>query len=76
GSLLFMEHGLAPEPGIQKWQNRLTPAWKKIGGGCHLNRNIEELISSSGFSFEQLSKKYIKGPKVATFQYCGKAIKT
>ncbi|MDA7796373.1 class I SAM-dependent methyltransferase [Gammaproteobacteria bacterium] len=76
GSLLFMEHGLAPEPGIQKWQNRLTPAWKKIGGGCHLNRNIEGLISSSGFSFEQLSKKYIKGPKVATFQYCGKAIKT
>jgi len=76
GSLLFMEHGLAPEVHIQKWQRRLTPAWKRIGGGCNLDRNIEELIQLSGFKFEQLTKKYIKGPKVATFQYCGKAIKT
>ena len=75
GSLLFMEHGLAPEANIQKWQRRLTPAWKRIGGGCNLDRNIEELIQLSGFKFEQLTKKYIKGPKVATFQYCGKAMK-
>ncbi len=75
GSLLFMEHGLAPEANIQKWQRRLTPAWKRIGGGCNLDRNIEELIKLSGFKFEQLTKKYIKGPRVATFQYCGKAMK-
>jgi len=76
GSLFFMEHGLAPEQNIQKWQHRLTPGWKKIGGGCNLNRDIENLISSSGFQFKSLSKKYIKGPKIAAFQYYGEAIKS
>jgi ubiquinone/menaquinone biosynthesis C-methylase UbiE len=75
GSLLFMEHGLAPEVKIQKWQHRLTPGWKKICGGCHLNRNIEELIQNSGFQFKELKKKYIKGPKIAAFQYYGEALK-
>jgi hypothetical protein len=70
-----MEHGLAPEVNIQKWQHRLTPLWKKIGGGCHLNRNIEELIQASGFQFKNLKKKYIKGPKIAAFQYYGEATK-
>ena len=75
GSLLFMEHGLAPEVKIQKWQHRLTPGWKKICGGCHLNRNIEELIQNAGFQFKDLKKKYIKGPKIAAFQYYGEALK-
>ena len=76
GSLFFMEHGLAPEQSIQKWQHRLTPGWKKIGGGCNLNRDIENLISTSGFQFKSLSKKYIKGPKIAAFQYYGEAVKS
>ena len=76
GSLLFMEHGLAPEQNIQKWQHRLTPGWKKIGGGCNLNRDIENLISTSGFQFKSLKKKYIKGPKIAAFQYYGEAVKS
>ena len=76
GSLFFMEHGLAPEKNIQKWQHRLTPGWKKIGGGCNLNRDIENLISTSGFQFKSLSKKYIKGPKIAAFQYYGEAVKS
>ena len=75
GSLLFMEHGLAPEPNIQKWQNRVAPFWKKIGGGCNLNRNIEELILLGGFTFKDLNKKYIKGPKIASFLYYGEAPK-
>ena len=76
GSLFFMEHGLAPEQNIQKWQHRLTPSWKKIGGGCNLNRDIEDLISTSGFQFKSLKKKYIKGPKIAAFQYYGEAVKS
>ena len=75
GSLFFMEHGLAPEENIQKWQHRLAPTWKKIAGGCNLNRNIEELIQESGFKFKTLKKKYIKGPTIAAFQYYGEAIK-
>jgi len=75
GSLFFMEHGLAPEPNIQKWQHRITPVWKKIAGGCNLNRNIEELILSGGFEFRELNKKYIKGPKIASYLYYGEAPK-
>ena len=76
GSLFFMEHGLAPEKSIQKWQHRISPGWKKIAGGCNLDRNIEELILSGGFQFKDLKKKYIKGPKIAAFQFYGEAIKS
>ena len=75
GSLFFIEHGLAPEPNVQKWQHRITPMWKKIAGGCNLNRNIEELIHAQGFIFEDLKKKYIKGPKIASYLYYGEAPK-
>ena len=75
GSLFFMEHGLAPEPKIQKWQHRMNPLWNVIAGGCNLNRNIEELILSGGFQFKDLKKKYIKGPKIASFLYYGEAPK-
>ena len=75
GSLFFIEHGLAPEPNIQKWQHRITPVWRKIAGGCNLNRNIEELIIAGGFEFKDLKKKYIKGPKIASYLYYGEALK-
>jgi ubiquinone/menaquinone biosynthesis C-methylase UbiE len=73
GQLLFVEHGLAPEHNIQKWQNRLTPLWKKIGGGCHLNRPIRTLIESAGFDITSLDTGYAKGPKPMTFLYEGRA---
>jgi ubiquinone/menaquinone biosynthesis C-methylase UbiE len=47
GQLLFVEHGLSPDDGVRKWQNRLTPVWKKIGGGCHLNRPIPEFLEAA-----------------------------
>lgn len=73
GQLLFVEHGLAPESNIQTWQNRLTPLWKRIGGGCHLNRPIRKLIESAGFGITQLQSGYMKGPKPITFMYEGRA---
>ncbi|MEK9650172.1 MAG: class I SAM-dependent methyltransferase [Gammaproteobacteria bacterium] len=76
GKLLFMEHGLSPEKNIQKWQNRLTPHWKKLAGGCHMNRDIEEILQNAGFKFEKIKKKYIKGPKILAFNYYGIASKT
>jgi len=72
--LLFVEHGLAPEPSVQRWQNRLTPLWKKIGGGCHLNRPISSLIESSGFHITRLDTGYMKGPRPMTFMYEGRAV--
>jgi ubiquinone/menaquinone biosynthesis C-methylase UbiE len=73
GKLLFAEHGLAPDESVQRWQNFLTPAWKRIGGGCHLNRPIQRMIESSGFQIDRLDTGYIPGPKPMTFMYEGSA---
>lgn len=73
GQLLFVEHGRAPEAGVRKWQDRLTPIWKCIGGGCHLNRPIRELVEGAGFSMESIATGYIRGPKPMTFLYEGRA---
>lgn len=74
GALLFVEHGLAPEPTVRKWQDRLTPTWRKIGGGCHLNRRVDQLISSAGFSIDRLTTGYMKrAPKPFSYMYEGQA---
>jgi len=71
GQLLFIEHGLAPEANVRKWQHRLTPVWKRIGGGCHLNRPIRTLIESAGFGIARIETGYAPGPKPMTFIYEG-----
>jgi ubiquinone/menaquinone biosynthesis C-methylase UbiE len=73
GRLLFVEHGRAPDPKVVWWQDRLTPIWKLIGGGCHLNRPISSLIEGAGFRFERLETNYMPGPKPMTFMYEGSA---
>ena len=73
GQLLFVEHGAAPQENVRNWQNRLTPIWKRIGGGCHLNRPIRTLIEDGGFKMIQLDTGYAKGPKPMTFFYEGRA---
>jgi ubiquinone/menaquinone biosynthesis C-methylase UbiE len=72
GRLLFVEHGRAPDP-IIWWQDRLIPAWKRLGGGCHLNRAIGTLIEGAGFQFDRLETGYMRGPKPMTFMYEGSA---
>jgi ubiquinone/menaquinone biosynthesis C-methylase UbiE len=49
GELLFVEHGLARDLSVARWQDWLTSVWKRIGGGCHLNRKIDDLIKAGGF---------------------------
>jgi len=73
GRLLFVEHGRAPEPRVQWWQDHLTPAWRHLAGGCHLNRAISELIPQAGFRIEQLETGYMPGPKPLAFMYEGSA---
>lgn len=73
GQLLFVEHGLGPEESVCKWQNRLNPIWKRIAGGCHLNRPISALIERAGFKIVRLDAGYAKGPKPMTFFYEGSA---
>ena len=71
GRLWFCEHGRAPDAAVLRWQNRLTPLWKPLAGGCHLNRDIAALISAGGFSIGQLQHRYLKGPKAMTYLYQG-----
>ncbi len=71
GRLLFCEHGLSPDPTIERWQHRITPLWKPIAGGCHLNRNIPALIEAGGFTVEELSAAYLPGPRLMTYLYSG-----
>jgi ubiquinone/menaquinone biosynthesis C-methylase UbiE len=73
GRLLFIEHGLAPQLSVQKWQNRLTPVWTKISGGCHLNRPIAQIIETAGFAIEKLETDYLPGPKFLAFLSEGSA---
>jgi len=61
GRLLFVEHGRAPDPKVIWWQDRLTPVWKRLGGGCHLNRAIGTLIEGAGFQFDRLHTGYMRG---------------
>lgn len=74
GKMIFAEHGLSPDASVARWQSRINPVWKVIGGGCHLNRKIDRMISQAGFSFDAMSQGYIPGPKFATYNYRGVAI--
>jgi len=73
GRLLFVEHGLAPDPNVRWWQDRLTPVWKRLAGGCHLNRAIGALIENAGYQIERLETGYMRGPKPMTFMHEGSA---
>ncbi len=76
GELLFLEHGESPHDSTRKWQHRITPGWKKLAGGCHLNRHIADLIRHAGFEILELENLYIpKAPRIAGYIYKGRAIK-
>jgi ubiquinone/menaquinone biosynthesis C-methylase UbiE len=74
GQLLFCEHGAAPDAGVRRWQDRLNPIWKRLGGGCHLNREIPELIRRGGFEITRMEMMYIPGWRPASFNYWGGAV--
>jgi len=73
GALLFVEHGRSQDESVRRWQDRLTPAWKHLAGGCHLNRPIRQLLEESGFAIERLETGYMRGPRPMTFMYEGTA---
>ena len=74
GKMIFCEHGLAPDAGVAKWQARIDPYWGKIAGGCHLNRDIPQLIQSAGFNIQSMEQMYLPStPKFAGYNYWGVA---
>lgn len=74
GRLLFAEHGLAPDAGVRRWQERLNPVWSRLAGGCNLNRKIDALLAGSGFRVEELRADYLPGPRPLTYTYEGRAL--
>jgi len=71
GRLLFVEHGLSPQPEVERWQHRLTPVWRHIAGGCHLDRKMDDLIRAAGFDVTELRTEYADGPRPMTYMYLG-----
>lgn len=73
GSLHFAEHGLAPDPGVARWQHLIQPAWGPVAGGCHLDRPIADLIAGAGLHLERVDRFYGAGPKPFGYFYLGSA---
>ncbi|WP_299845767.1 class I SAM-dependent methyltransferase [uncultured Jannaschia sp.] len=73
GVFRFVEHGLAPEPRVRRWQRWLTPAWHRCAGNCHLDRPTADLVVEHGFRLERLDTGYAKGPRPMVFMYEGLA---
>lgn len=61
GAFHFLEHGLAPDTDVQRWQRRLEPVQRRLVGGCHLTRPIVGLIKGAGFTITELEVFYEKG---------------
>jgi len=65
GTLRFVEHGLAPDPAVRRWQHRLEPVQQRVAGGCHLTRRIVPMLTDAGFSLADVDVFYEPGaPKV------------
>jgi ubiquinone/menaquinone biosynthesis C-methylase UbiE len=73
GTLLFVEHGLAPDPSVARWQRQLDPLWRRVAGGCHLDRRIDRMIGESGFRIVEMESAYARGPRPFTYMYSGRA---
>jgi ubiquinone/menaquinone biosynthesis C-methylase UbiE len=76
GALHFVEHGRSPDPKVARWQDRLTPIQRRVAGGCHLNRPIDQLIASAGLELSRLDTFSLRGPRVFGYMFEGSATKT
>jgi ubiquinone/menaquinone biosynthesis C-methylase UbiE len=74
GLLIFCEHGLAPDLSVRRWQERLTPLWSKLAGGCHLDRDVPRLLRQAGFRSDDMQQMYLPGPRALTYSYWGTAV--
>ncbi|MDH3339482.1 MAG: class I SAM-dependent methyltransferase [Gammaproteobacteria bacterium] len=73
GTLIFCEHGLAPDENVRRWQHRLNSPWSRIAGGCNMNRDIPDLITRAGFEITVDERMYIPGIKMLCYNYWGRA---
>jgi ubiquinone/menaquinone biosynthesis C-methylase UbiE len=76
GTLHFAEHGRSPDPGVSRWQDRLTPVQRRLAGGCHLNRPIADLMTRSGLALSRMDNYYARGPRPFGYMFEGIAVKS
>jgi ubiquinone/menaquinone biosynthesis C-methylase UbiE len=74
GRLLYCEHGKAPDEDVHRWQNRINPTWRRVAGGCNMNRDIPALLEAGGFRIQADERMYIPGARVLTYNYWGSAV--
>jgi len=75
GTLRFVEHGLASDEGVQRWQHRLEPVQKRLFGGCHLTRRVPDMLTAAGFEIVELDQFYEdSAPKVVGAESLGVAV--
>lgn len=75
GTLHFVEHGLAPDANVRRWQHRMEPLQKRLFGGCHLTREIPDLLTDAGFTITDLDTFYEEGaPKILGADSLGVAV--
>lgn len=75
GTLHFVEHGLAPDERVRRWQHRLEPLQKRVFGGCHLTRPVVDLLTGAGFTISELDVFYEEGaPKFLAADSLGVAV--
>lgn len=65
GRLHALEHGLAPDESVRRWQRRLEPVQRAVAGGCHLTRDIPGLVRDAGWRIEDMEQNYLPGPGVS-----------
>ena len=71
GRLIFCEHGRAPDESVRKWQNRLNPPWRRMAGGCNMNRDIPALLQAGGFKITMDERMYLPGPRILNYNFWG-----
>jgi len=75
GTLHFLEHGLAPDEQVRRWQRRLEPVQYRLAGGCRFTRPIVDLLTAAGFSIAEVDVFYEQGaPKFAGADSLGTAV--
>lgn len=74
GSLRFVEHGRSPRPEVARRQERLSPTWGKLAGGCHLDRDVEAMVAASGLRLERTEHPAVRGPETFTYMTMGRAV--
>lgn len=76
GTLIYCEHGVAPDDNVRRWQNRLNGTWSRFSGGCNMNRDIPSLIRAGGFEIDVDDRMYIPGLRILSYNYWGQATPT